>query len=156
DFSGGKAADWKTLPIVLTTDNRVENPSIGGVTFDNTIVINDNGETPIGTQFQDKATLTDQSKGSLLVQSNGKTTPFDLAAFIQEKRAKLEKINSMKPATVDLAKLHAPAADASASAPQKGTNTFYTRNQFTFLQYAQKGKAITINVTARKVYPRET
>jgi hypothetical protein len=156
DFSGGKAADWKTLPIVLTTDNRVENPSIGGVTFDNTIVINDNGETPIGTQFQDKATLTDQIKGSLLVQSNGKTTPFDLAAFIQEKRAKLEKINSMKPATVDLAKLHAPAADASASAPQKGTNTFYTRNQFTFLQYAQKGEAITINVTARKVYPRET
>lgn len=153
DFSGNKdAPDWKNVPIVLTTDDRVENPSIGGVSFENTIVISDNGQPPIGLRFQGQATLTDQITGSILVQSNGKTTPFDLKGFIQQKKARLDKINSMKPAQVDLAKLHAPAA----SAPMEDKNTFYTRNVFTFLQYAQKGEAITINVTARKVYPRET
>jgi hypothetical protein len=156
DFSKSKVNDWRNVPIVLTTDNRVENPSIGGVAFDNTVVINDNGEAPIDTQFQGQATLTDQIKGSLLVQSNGKKTPFDLAAFIAQKQAKLQKINSMKPATVDLAKLHAPVADTSVNAPQQEKNTFYTRGEFTFLQYAKTGEAITINVTARKVYARET
>jgi hypothetical protein len=152
DFSKSKDTGWKNVPIVLTTDNRVQSPSIGGVAFDNTVVINDNGEAPIGTQFQGSAILTDQIKGTLLVQSNGKTAPFDLAAFIQEKQAKLEKVNSMKLATVDLAKLHAPAAGA----PRVANNQFYLRGEFTFLQYATKGEAITINVTARKVYARET
>ena len=152
DFSKSKSADWTSVPIVLTTDNRVENPSIGGVTFDNTTVINDNGEAPIGTQFQGKATLTDQIKGTLFVQTNGKKAPFDLAGFIQEKQAKMQKINSMQMATVDLSKLQAPPA---STAPES-KNTFYTRNEFTFLQYAKMGEAITINVTARKVYARET
>jgi hypothetical protein len=152
DFSKAKDTGWKNVPIVLTTDNRVENPSIGGVTFDHTVVINDNGQAPIGTQFQGSAILTDQIKGSILVQSNGKTTPFDLAGFIQQKQAKLQKINSMKPATVDLNKLQPPAVGAA----RVDNNTFYTRNTFTFLQYAKTGEAITINVTARKVYARET
>jgi hypothetical protein len=157
DFSGNKdSADWKNVPIVLTTDDRVENPSIGGVTFENTVVISDSSQPPIGLRFQGQATLTDQIKGSILVQSNGKTTPFDLAGFIQQKKARLDQINSMKLATVDLAKLHAPATDESASAQQEDKNTFYTRNVFTFLQYAKKGEAITINVTARKVYAQET
>lgn len=68
----------------MWTDD-VKDASIGGIVFDNTAVVNSNGDAPIATHFKSPANLTDEITGGLLVQSNGTATPFDLAAFVQDR-----------------------------------------------------------------------
>jgi hypothetical protein len=155
DYSAKKDDDtpaWKNKPIVLVSDTDFGEQAIGGITFENTKIIADDKVAPISLNFQGKTKLSDQITGSLLVESDGKTTPFDLAAFVQQKQKFLAEINQFKTATVDLKTLRAPAAGAA----REGNKELYTRGKFTFLQYAQQGQTVTIDVTVRKVYPTET
>jgi hypothetical protein len=149
---GDDTPAWKNKPIVLVSDANFGEQAIGGITFDNTKIIADAATPPISLNFQGKTKLSDQIAGTLLVESNGQTKPFDLKAFVAQKQAQLAEINRQKPASVDLEKLRAPKTGAA----REGNGEFYVRGKFTFLQYAQKGEAVTINVTTRKVYPTET
>jgi hypothetical protein len=155
DYSPKKDDDtpaWKNKPIVLVSDANFGEQAIGGITFENTKIIADPKTPPISLNFQGSTKLSDQISGTLFVENDGKRTPFDLALFVKEKQNLLAEINQQKTATVDLKNLRAPATGAA----REGNNEFYARGKFTFLQYAQKGETVKIDVTARKVYPTET
>jgi len=149
---GKKLTGWRNVPIILTTDQGLEKRAVGGVKFENMRVKGSADLVPLGIRFQGQGNLSDTITGNLLVENNGTSTPFDLAGFIAKERSRLAAINALQPATLHLANLHAPTSGAA----RQGNSTFYTRNKFTFLQYAKAGESITLNVTARKVYPRET
>jgi hypothetical protein len=143
---------WNSTPISVICKRPPAGYSIGNVTFDHTTIINDGKSAPIEILFQEQGELSDTISGTLLVKSDSKTTPFDLTGFIKEQQKQLQKINAQKPATIDLNTLQAPATGA----PRKGNQMIYLQGAFTFLQYAEKGQQITIDVTVRKVYPTET
>ncbi len=153
DFSGvGEEAGRKETPILLRTDSRVEQPSLGGIVFERTLVVGDPGLVPIALRLDGRAFLTDDVTGSLLVRSQGETSPFDLERFVRENQARLEKFKDLVPAKVELEELRAP----ESGAPREGNGQVYLRGGFTFLQHAKEGETVTIHVTARRVYPRET
>jgi hypothetical protein len=154
DFSiikDAKTASWRNSPFVISTKNPPAGRPLGDITFDHVTVIND-GSAPISLNYQNKATIADSIAGDIYLKQGDQINKYDLAGFIKNKQDEFRKINSMVPATIDLNELHAPASGA----PRKGNNTFYLRNKFTFLQYANKGESITINVTVKKIYPKET
>ena len=151
-IAGEVKTSWNSTPITIICKHPPAGYAIGNVTFDNTTIIDDGKNAPIEVLFQGPGALSNDISGTLSVKSNGKTTPFDLAGFIKNRRAQLQKINEQKPATIDLNTLQAPATGA----PRKGNIEMYLQGPFTFLQYAQKGQEVTINVTVRKVYPTET
>ena len=153
DFSATKDAktdSWRNAPFVIYSQNPPGNRALGNITFDHVTVITDGD--PISLSYRNKATIADSITGTINLKRGDKTSKYDLAGFIKNKQDEFKKINNMVPATIDLNQLHAP----SASAPRVGNKTFYLRNKFTFLQYAQKGELITIDVTIRKIYDRET
>jgi hypothetical protein len=159
DFSpiaGATTPDWKSTPITIACTNPPPGYEIGGVAFDHTTVIDDSKNPPIEILFQGPGELSNDITGDILVKRTGKTTPFDLATFVKNTEAGHQKLNAeisaQKPAMIALDALKAPAAGA----PRKGNNEFYVQGDFTFLQYATKGETVTIDVTVRKVYPRET
>jgi hypothetical protein len=143
---------WKNKPVVLVSDVNLGEQAIGGITFENTKVIADAQTVPIHLNFQGKTKLSDHISGTLFIQSDGKAKRFDLASFVDQKQKLMAEINRQKTATVDLQNLRAPDKGAA----REDNKEFYVRGKFTFLQYAEKGQEITINVTVRKVYPTET
>lgn len=154
DFSkmkDAKIASWQSTPFVITNVNPPGGRPLGDITFDHVTVIND-GSAPISLNYQNKATVANSIAGDIYLKQGNQITKYDLADFIRNKQAEFKTINDMVPATIDLNQLHAPVSGA----PRVGNKTFYLRNKFTFLQYAQKGETITIDVTVRKIYDRET
>lgn len=152
DFSGVTGADKKETPILLSTDSRVDNPTLGGITFDRTVVVNEHGLDPIALRLHGRASLSDQVAGSLLIRRGAETSPVDLESFVRTNQERLEKFKGLRLAAIDLSQLNAP----EAGAPREGNREIYLRGTFTFLQHAEAGEEVTIQVTARKVYPRET
>jgi hypothetical protein len=155
DFSpvaGADKAAWNSTPITIICQRPPAGYAIGNVDFDRTTIINDGKSAPIEVLFQGQGMLSSDITGTLLVKSNGQSTPFNLVSFIKSRQSQLQKINEQKPATIDLSTLQAPATGA----PRKGNDEMYLQGAFTFLQYAEKGQEVTINVTVRKVYPTET
>jgi len=148
DFKPG----WNSTPVSIICKRPPAGYAIGNVTFDHTTIINDGKRAPIEVLLQGQGDLSDTISGTLFIKSDGKTTPFDLSGFIQKQRDELQKINAQKPATIDLKTLQAP----KTGAPREGNKMMYLQGAFTFLQYAEKGQQITINVTVRKVYPTKT
>jgi len=146
------ATSWKNIPIMLTADSTLQDAAIGGVHFDHTTIKMNADGPPLKINFQGRAQLSDDITGSLYLESEGKNTKYDLASFVQQTQAYLKEINQQKPAVISLDKLQASATDAVRTT----NNQFYLRNDFTFLQYAEKDETIAINVTAKKVYARET
>jgi hypothetical protein len=146
-----KSASWRNSPFVISTKNPPAGRPLGDITFEHVTVINDGGD-PISLNYQNKATIADSITGDIYLKQGDQINKYDLAGFIKNKQAEFKKINDMVPATIDLNQLHAPVSGA----PRVDNNKFYLRNKFTFLQYANKGESITINVTVKKIYPKET
>jgi hypothetical protein len=72
---------------------------------------------------------------------------FDTAPIFQEANAKEQHYYFG-----DIENLVAPATGAE----RQNNDTVFTHSKFVFLQYAKKGETITIDVTAQKVYARDT
>jgi hypothetical protein len=121
---------------------------IGNIYFDNVTVLDDQASRePIAVKYQGSGDIADSITGILNVSSNGKTTQFNLPEFVKRKQEEVFRINSQKPAVVDLAKLQIPASDV----PRDNNSEVYLRGKFTFLQYAVKGQEITIDSRAVQV-----
>lgn len=121
--------------------------AIGNILFDNTTVIDDNDRAPIAIKYQGSGDVSDAISGTLSVKRNNQISRFDLPAFVKQKQTEFQKLNSLKPALVDLEKLKVPVADAA----RQGNSEVYLRGKFTFLQYAEKGQSVTITARAVKV-----
>lgn len=143
---------WRGTPIVMTADRGLESQSVGGVHFENVTVKAAEHHFPLAVRFQGQGKLSNDITGNLLWERAGKTTAFDLQGFIKKEQEYHSKINALKPAIARLDHLQPPAAIHGTPTE----NNFYTRDKFTFLQYAKKGDQITISATARKVYAQET
>jgi|GEM_PF-662565 len=79
--------------------------------------------------------------------AKGQPLGFDTAKIFQEANANEQQIYFGA-----INQLKAPASGA----PRKGNDAVYTHSKFAFLQYAEEGQTITINVKAQKVYPQTT
>lgn len=147
---------WKRLRISLTLDPEMSNRAVGGVAFDNTVVETDDEADPITLRFQARAELTDQITGTLMLQRDGETTPFDLAGFVGRKRSELAEINALEPAELREETLRPPASVDSDDGDGDGDGKeLRTRNRFTYLQYAEVGETVTLRLTMGKVQDRE-
>ncbi len=144
---------WKRSRISLTLDAEMSDRAVGGVAFDNTVVETDGEADPVELRFQARAELTDQITGTLLLRRDGETTPFDLAGFVRRKRAELAAINALEPAELRGETLRPPATAAPGDG---GGRRLQTRNRFTYLQYAEAGETVTLELTTGKVYDRES
>ena len=154
DFSkidNAKTTSWRNSPFIISTKNPPAGRPLGDITFDHVTII-DGGSAPISLNYQSRATVADSITGDIYLKQGEQITKYDLAGFVKKKQDEFNKINSLAPATVDLNQLHPPIAGA----PREGNGKFYLRNKFTFLQYATQGESITIDVTIRKIYGRET
>jgi len=149
DFSEQKKDDWQ-VPVSIGTSNPAGGRPIGGVTFDNLTVLG-NVDEPVSLSYQDKATISDAISGDIYLKNNGQTKKYDLANYVKKKQAEYVKLNQLIPAVLDLQKLEVP----ENSEKRTGNNTFYLRNDFAFLQYAQKGETVNINITSKRIYSRK-
>ncbi len=125
---------------------------LGKVNFDNNQLRLKPEMTPIEVIFQNNMNLEDTFTGSLSVEQNGQKTSFAVAPFIAKQQEFLAMLNATKSAHVDINTLKVPEKDA----PVPNGARFYTQGKFTFLQHAQEGQEITVNVRAKKVYDRLT
>jgi hypothetical protein len=161
DFSAkpGETVSWKDawryIPFTFTADEGLDTQSIGGIGFDNTIAKAD-PHLLVKLNLRGQAKISDQITGTLLVENNGQKTAFDVFPYLQKERAEMieaqQQLEKLPPAIFDATKMQTPAAGA----PRQDNGEFYTRDKFIFLQYAKAGERVTLNVTARKVYPKET
>jgi hypothetical protein len=155
DFSkinDAKTDSWRNAPFVIYSKNPPAGRALGDITFDHVTIIGD-GSAPISLNYQNKANIASSITGDIYLKQGDQITQYDLAGFVKKKQDEFKKINDMVPASIDLNQLHPPSTDSS---PRLGNNKFYLRNKFTFLQYAQQDETITIDVTVRKIYDRET
>lgn len=141
---------WKRLRITLAVDAEMSERAMGGVAFDNTVIKTTSGADPIALRFHARAELSDQITGTLLLERDGGTTPFDLAGFVQRERTKLAQINALQPASASLEKLRPPTTAESGPRPEG----FQTRDQFAFLQYADAGETVTLELATGKIYDK--
>jgi len=161
DFSAkpGETVSWKDawryIPFTFTADEEFDTQSIGGIEFDNTVAKAD-PNLLVKLNLRGQAKISDEITGALLVENNGQKTAFDVPAYLRKEQAQMidaqQQIQKLPPAIFDVTKLQAPPEGA----PRQGNDAFYTRDKFTFLQYAQKGEQVTLNVAAYKVYAKET
>jgi hypothetical protein len=97
----GEGATPAASPILLTTDYRTVTPHIGGISFNNSTVLQDSSNSPIGiallqgsVNFQ--STLSSQITGSLYTKVGSTKTAVNLPAFISQTQSAME---AMTPAT---------------------------------------------------------
>lgn len=150
DYSGELANDESPIRL-KATDSKSNNVTIGGINFDQTVVIG-NEQMPISMQLQRGVSVSDQITGTLNVKVNGQVEPFDLVAFVKAEQVYADKVNSLEFAAIDLSKLQVPAQDSV----REGNSSLYLQGAFTFLQYAEKGQVITVNFRAIESYDRDT
>jgi len=141
----------KNSPIILAMEKSMGAGTMGGIVFQN--VVAETGKLPlIDLRFQEPFTLSDQITGDISIKNGDQTSPFDLAAFIKKEQENLAKFATLIPATYQPDTLKV----LSAGGPRAGNNGIYTRDKFTFLQYAKQGQNVTFTATVRKVYARDT
>lgn len=116
---------------------------IGGLFFENCTMECDPAKNPpLALLYQGNGAVSNEISGSLKVVNDGKTEMFDFPAFIRERQAYFDKINSLKNAV----KLDLPSMKRLKTARPRFRNEACLRGKFTYLQYAEKGETVTVNV----------
>lgn len=152
DFRGDKDAARPPVPILLSTDARAKNVVLGGATFNNITVLADQQIEPFKAALVGQTQIKNDISGDITLDIKGKKTTFDLASYLEDERAKMAELASLKPASINLKDLHAPVTGRA----RQDNNQFFARRRFVFLQYATKGQTITIDVATRKYDHRPT
>lgn len=87
--SGSQYESIKT-PLIIRTDERVNNPILGTMTFDNVTMNLEENQHPLRLEFWGDATVSDQITGDIKVNRNRQTHNINLPAYIPNNRAELE------------------------------------------------------------------
>ncbi len=146
------ASEKKRNPVVLNANIHAENGVIGGLHFKDTTLIPAGSARAIAPAFQVRIADAREIDGTVLVERNGQKTPYNLPAFVSELQEWAKTINNLQPQALTPAALQIPAQDA----PRTGNDSFFLQGAFQFLQYAQAGQRITVNLRVSKVYERLT
>ena len=116
---------------------------IGGLDFENcTVVCDPVKNPPLALLYQGTGSVSDEITGTLNVVNGGRTEKFDFPAFVRERQDYFNRINNLKTASaVDLNTLN-----RMKTARPRFQNEACLRGNFTYLQYAEKGETVTVNV----------
>ncbi len=138
----------KNRPAMELVAGSAEGKEIGGITFDNTTVLDDNHSGfPIKFKRFDGGMLSKEIGGTLYLRKKGETARVDLQRFIDEERQKNQDLGALSSTAIDLGQLTPPATDAKEA---KNPDIFI-RWGGKFLQWAEKGAEITFDVRVKQI-----
>lgn len=152
DFRNLQSSSKSQVPILLRTDPRSENVILGGVTFNNVTILADKKIQPFKAVLVSPTVITDTITGDIYLDIDNKKTKFDLASYLNNQRAAMKTLASLKPASINLKDLHALAKGGA----REGNSQFFARRRFIFLQYAKKGQKVTVNVAVTNYDHKKT
>lgn len=116
---------------------------IGGLVFENcTVECDPVKNPPMVLLYQGNGAVSGDFSGTLKVVNGGKSEMFDFPAFIRERQAYFNKINTLKNA----ADPELSSLKLLKTARPRFRNEACLRGKFTYLQYAEKGETVTVNV----------
>ena len=119
---------------------------IGNILFKNCI-LHDDGETRIfKINYKNNFIFGDKISGDLtLVSKQGKKKHFDFESMVKREQKRLADLSRYQPMELQPEALKIPPKDA---AREKNSNMYFRGG--TFLQYAEKGQDISMNINTRR------
>jgi hypothetical protein len=139
--------DPKSGPYFDVRSRDTKGRRVGNIKFEAFLIKDDVPDrAPIAIRYLGAGDVSDAITGDIAIERNGKREKVDLGGYVKERQKYFRKINEQIPAQLDLASLRIPAKDAE----RVGNSGLYLRGDSTFLQYAEEGKPVTVNVRILK------